>query len=182
MKTLLELTFALVLVAAVPATDDEAVIHEAVLASYWNEMHGGTGIAFPKERKPAVLHQMTIAPRAELLEVRVASPANRESARRYSELSPEPLVDLVRRSMRATPLRSRSPMFVNGRLHRGRCGFELEHNVNTDAVGLSRPGFSTDRANALVYLEGAGIGRAYYLRRAGGTWQVQWRVELWACG
>ena len=162
--------------------DDEHAVMSAALHSYFNQMHGGTGIAFPEARRPVLLKRETIAPSRTKLRVRVASPANRAAALRYGTSGTEVLVERLRiRSASAMALHSAPREFALGESEVGACGPAYDAAKFADAVALSRVAFD-GRKHALVYVEHAGGARAYHARRGSEGWEIDWYVELWACG
>jgi len=174
---------AVLLVGGPLTPGEETAIRTAVLVAYFNELHGGTGIAFPDNRRPVVVSKKTTAPRAKSLTVRVSSPANSDAAARFEVLKRTRIVDdLLERSRRPVRMARIPLQYVSGSTAQNECGVQFDEKKYADAVAVSRPGFSKDRSEALIYLEGVGFARAYYLRQAKTGWVVEWHVELWACG
>lgn len=162
--------------------DDEQAMTTAVLESYFNLVHGGTGVAFPESRRPVLLHRTTISPSPEQLLVRVASQANRDAARAYANLAAKGLIGRLRnRSSRPRRVRFAPAGFALAKAERRACGPEYDVARFTDAVAVSRAVFE-GRESALIYLEYYGGARAYHAILTAGAWKVDWYVELWACG
>ncbi len=159
----------------------ERTITEAVLRTYFAETQGGTGIAFPEQRRPVRLADRTIVPSAEQLKVHVFSPENKQAETAYRVARANLAGDLVSRSIRTVALDVSVPHFALERTRRYSCGPRTSVKYS-DAVAVSRPGLSRAQDEAVLYLEYSGGARAYYLRRINGQWAVIWHVELWACG
>ncbi len=176
------LVLLLLLLSAGPTPEDEQAVTAAALEAYFNQIHGGTGIAFPAERRPVLLHRMTIVPSRTQLTVRVFSPANGEGAQRYAAPETGALVASLRaRSARPAAVRIAPPHYSLSSTKVGDCGPEFDERRYVNAAAVSRPGFDR-RDRALVYVAFAGEARAYVLMRTNGQWNVAWFVELWACG
>ena len=62
-----------------------------------------------------------------------------------------------------------------------RCGPQYDGALFADSVAVSRPAFH-GRDAALLYVEFAGGAYAYHAGRKAATWEIDWHVELWACG
>ena len=175
-----------ILLGAAPvdaATDaDEVAVTAAALQSYYSLVHGGTGVAFPEERRPVLLHHATISPSREQLAARVSSPANRDAVTAYASVAAENVIrGLLNRSSRSRRVQFAPAGFVLGTAKRGECGPEYGEDAFADAVAVSRPVFP-DRRSALIYVEHSGGARAYHAVLADGAWKIDWYVELWACG
>jgi hypothetical protein len=160
----------------------EQQITEVVLRTYFAQTQGGTGIAFPEQRRPIRLADRTIVPSADQLEVRVFSPENRQAELDYRPVRKRLEADLLSRSRRLTRVHASMPNFALRRTRRSSCGPEPSAE-QSDSVAVSRPGLSWgSQDEALLYVEYNGGARAYYLRRFHDHWIVKWHVELWACG
>ena len=171
------------LAASLVVVEDEPAIRETVLAAWFNEFHGGTGVAFPEQRRPILVHESTIAPRKETMTVRVSSPANSGPASKFNALGKSGIIgDLIERSRRRVAIGQPPARYASGTVKFNGCGAQVDYKRYTDSVAISRPGYSPNGAQALVYLETAGAAYAYLLQRTGSGWAVEWRVELWACG
>ena len=177
------LMFWFVATAAEPAAgDDEPAVTAAALTSYFNLIHGGTGIAFPEKRRPVLLHRETIAPARTQLRVRVSSPANRAATLQYSAPHVQRLVARLQKlSAQSRKLRAAPRGYLLAEARRTRCGPHYDGAEFVDAVAVSRAAFQGPDT-ALIYVEYAGGARAYHAIRRGAVWEIDWHVELWACG